>query len=223
MKRSVIFDLDGTLCDTSGDLLAAANVALAELGHDIRLDPENSEDQATALRGGKAMLRLALSRIGIDDEALIDAGYQPLIEAYGAAICVHTTFYPGAREAVLRLRELGDAVAICTNKPEALAVQLMAELDASDLFDVIIGADTLPVRKPDAAPLLEAVSRVGGTASRSVLIGDSDTDRETSRAAGIPSILVTFAPGETDVADLRPDALLHHFDEIEVALSVIGL
>ncbi|WP_371157783.1 HAD-IA family hydrolase [Jannaschia sp. 2305UL9-9] len=223
MKRSVIFDLDGTLCDTSGDLLAAANVALAELGHDIRLDADRAEDRATAVRGGRAMLRLGLNRLGIDDEAQVDAGYQPLLDAYGAAICHHTVFYPGAREAVTRLREAGDAVAICTNKPEALALQLIGELGAADLFDALIGADTLPVRKPDPAPLLAAIERVGGTASRSVLVGDTTTDRETSRAAGIPSILVTFAPAGASVADLRPDALLHHFDDLEAALSVVGL
>ncbi|GIT92883.1 phosphoglycolate phosphatase [Jannaschia pagri] len=223
MKRSVIFDLDGTLCDTSGDLLAAANVALARLDRPERLDPARTEDKATALRGGRAMLRLALSRSGPVDETLVDAGYRPLLEAYGAAIAEHTEFYPGARDAVARLRDRGDGVAICTNKPEGLAVNLMAELGATDLFDALVGADTLPVRKPDPAPLVEAVRRIGGDMGRTVLIGDTETDRKTSAAAGVPSILVTFAPGGMDVAGLHPEALLDHFDQLEDALSVVGL
>ncbi|PWJ12451.1 HAD family hydrolase [Jannaschia seohaensis] len=223
MKRCVVFDLDGTLCDTSGDLLAAANAALAALDRPERLNHSAVEDRATALRGGRAMLRLALSRTGPVDEALIDAGYQPLLDAYRAAICEHTTFYPGAREAVARLRDRGDAVAICTNKPEGLARLLMSELGATDAFDALVGADTLPVRKPDAAPLMAAIERAGGAASRAVLVGDTETDRRTSTAAGVPSILVTFAPLGPAVADLRPDALLHHFDQLEAALAVVGL
>jgi phosphoglycolate phosphatase len=223
MKRCVVFDLDGTLCDTSDDLLVAANRALEILNRPERLDPAAVEDRATALRGGKAMLRLALSRSGSVDEEMVEAGYQPLLDAYGEAICVHTTFYPGALEAVERLRARGDAVAICTNKPEGLAIALMAALGASHVFDAVVGADTLPVRKPDAAPLLAAIERAGGAPARSVLVGDSETDRKTSTAAGVASILVTFAPGGSAVADLRPDALLHEFEQMEAALAVIGL
>ncbi|TFL20251.1 HAD family hydrolase [Jannaschia formosa] len=223
MKRCVVFDLDGTLCDTSADLLAAANAALRRLDRPERLDPEAIEDQATALRGGKAMLRLALSRSGPVDEAVVDAAYRPLLDAYAEAICVETRFYPGAREAVERLRARGDAVAICTNKPEALAVALMAALGASDAFDAIVGADTMPVRKPDALPLLAAIERAGGVPARAVLVGDTDTDRKTSAAAGVPSILVTFAPGGAAVAELRPEALLHDFGQLENALALVGL
>ncbi|MEM7641473.1 MAG: HAD-IA family hydrolase [Pseudomonadota bacterium] len=223
MKRSIIFDLDGTLCDTSRDLLAAANGAFETLGRDVRLDLHAVEDRATALRGGKAMLRLGLSRLGDVDEAEVDAGYQPLLAAYGARIAEHTVFYPGALDAVRRLRDRGDGVGICTNKPEGLAEQLMAALGARDLFDALVGADTLPVRKPDPAPLAETVARVGGTPARSVLIGDTTTDRETARAAGVPCILVTFAPGGGAVADLRPEALLHDYADLETALELVGL
>ncbi|MGB3407676.1 MAG: HAD family hydrolase [Jannaschia sp.] len=223
MKRSVIFDLDGTLCDTSGDLLVAANAAFETIGIAVRLDPAAPEDQATALRGGKAMLRLGLSRLGAVDEALVDRGYRPLLDAYDAAICVHTTFYPGAIEALERLRTAGDIIGICTNKPEALARKLMAELGASDMFDALVGADSLAVRKPDPMHLRETVARAGGEMMRACLIGDSETDRLTATAAKVPCVLVTFAPGGPDVADLRPDALLHHFDELEAALAVVGL
>lgn len=223
MKRSVIFDLDGTLCDTSHDLLNAANAALDVLGRDVRLDPSQTEDRATALKGGRAMLRLALSRVGDVDEAEIDRGYQPLLDAYATDISRHTTFYPGALDAIDRLLARGDRVAICTNKPEGLARQLMTDLGALELFHALIGADTLPVRKPDPAPFWAAVEGAGGDRSRAVLIGDTATDHNTARAAGIPSILVTFAPGGATVADLGPDALLDHYDYLEVAIDEVGL
>ncbi|WP_043917454.1 HAD-IA family hydrolase [Jannaschia aquimarina] len=214
----MIFDLDGTLCDTSADLIAAANAAFRELGRDIALDHDRPEDRATALRGGKAMLRLGLSRLGAVDDDEVDAGYQPLLDAYESAVCVHTTFFPGAREANLRLREAGWATGICTNKPERMAHALMTELGARQEFDSLVGADTLPVRKPDPAPLREAVARAGGDPMRYVLVGDTTTDRDTARAAGVPVLLVGFL---SPVAHLEGDAELDGFHEIETALSAV--
>ena len=219
MKRCVIFDLDGTLCDTSADLIAAANAAFAARGHDIRLDPAAPEDQATALRGGRAMLRLGFSRVGDVDEAEVDAGYQPLLDAYERDICRHTTFYPGAVDAVRRLRARGDAVGICTNKPEGLAEQLMAALGARDLFDSLVGADRLAVRKPRPEHLVESVVEAGGDMARAVLIGDTITDRRTAEAAGVPCILVTFAPAGASVSDLDPDALLEDYADLDRVLD----
>jgi phosphoglycolate phosphatase len=223
MKRCVVFDLDGTLCDTAEDLIAAANAALDRLGRRERLDPAIPADRATALRGGRAMLRRAFAMTGPVDERLVDEGYTPLLDAYAEAVCVHTTFYPGAREAVARLRAAGDAVAICTNKPEGLARALMEALGAAAEFDALIGADTLPVKKPDPAPLREAVARAGGFMERAVLIGDTDTDRDTAAAAGVPSILVTFGPSGRAVSRLGPDALLEDYARLEAVLGSVGL
>ncbi|NJS40259.1 MAG: HAD hydrolase-like protein, partial [Rhodobacteraceae bacterium] len=154
--RCVVFDLDGTLADTSADLLAAANACLpggAVLG---------PEDALTAFHGGRAMLRLGFTRLGRDwSEADIDAAYPLLLEAYRGAIAVHTRLYPGAMDAVEALKGQGFAVSICTNKPEGLAEVLLRELGVRSAFGALVGADTLPVRKPDAAPLRAAVERAG--------------------------------------------------------------
>ena len=213
--RSVIFDLDGTLADTAGDLIAAANAALAELDHPATLVP--GSDDATAFAGGRAMLRLASARLGLAEaasEALVEAGYPRLLDAYGRDIDRHTRLYPGARAAVDGLRAAGFATGICTNKPEALAVTLIARLGLTDRFPALVGADTLPVRKPDPAPLLECIRLLGGDPGRAVLIGDTVTDHRTAEAAGIPCVLVTFGPTGRAVADLRPEALLDHFDDL---------
>ena len=216
--RTVVFDLDGTLADTAGDLLAAANAALAVLGHPPQL--VHGQDDATAFAGGRAMLRLAAGRLGITDaEGLADAGFQPLLDAYGAEIDTHTTLYPGTVEAVDRLRAAGHATGICTNKPEGLAMQLIGRLGLSDRFPVLIGADTLPTRKPDPAPLLETINRLGGSPENAVLIGDTVTDRKTAAAAGIPCVLVTFGPDGRGVADLMPEALLDHYHELDGVLN----
>jgi len=211
--KTVVFDLDGTLADTSGDLIAAANACFDRMGQGKPLDAV--ADALTAFAGGRAMLRLGFGRLGMAwDESLIDTQYPVLLEAYGQAIAVHTTLYPGAVRAVEGLRAAGFATAICTNKPEGLAVTLCDQLGISHLFGALLGADTLPMRKPDPEHYFETVRRVGGDAKRSVLIGDTITDRDTARAARVPIVLVGFGPDGAGVQRLQPDALLDHYDDL---------
>ncbi len=210
--RTVVFDLDGTLADTSGDLLAAANACFSHLGHGAMVGPK---DTLTAFQGGRAMLRLGFSRLADPwSEDDINREYPRLLAAYAQAIDTHTTLYPGAVAAIETLRARGFATAICTNKPEGLAETLTLRLGIRGLFDALIGADTLPVRKPDPAPYAEAVRRCGGVLERSFLIGDTETDAQTARAAGVPAVLVSFGPEGMGVERLMPNALLHHFDDL---------
>lgn len=208
---TVVFDLDGTLADTSGDLLSAANACFRDLGLGDLL---TMADKGTALKGGRAMLRLGFSRVQGFDETHVDAQYQPLLEAYAQDINSHTFLYDGAMQAVTDLKSAGYKVAICTNKPENLAETLMKSLGVRHEFAALLGADSLPVRKPDPEHLFETVRRAGGDGSRCVLVGDTVTDRDTSKNAGVPSILVTFGPGDDDVRDLAPEGLISHFDEL---------
>ncbi|MEJ6401611.1 HAD-IA family hydrolase [Yoonia sp. 2307UL14-13] len=219
--RCVIFDLDGTLADTSGDLIAAANTCFRGLGLGDLLDP--ATDAATALRGGRAMLNLGFSRVegfGADE---VDRQYRVLLEAYADDINTHTVMYPGAIAAVDTLRQQGYAVGIATNKPEHLAEKLMQSLGVRDQFASLIGADTLSVRKPDPEHHFEAVRRAGGDAARSLLVGDTQTDRDTSRNAGVPSVLVTFGPGRDAVLALEADAKIDDYAELpDVVARLIG-
>jgi phosphoglycolate phosphatase len=210
-RPTVVFDLDGTLADTSADLLAAANACFRGLGHGDLLGPD---DALTAFHGGRAMLRLGFSRLGEWTEAEVDAQYPILLDAYAGALDVHTRLYPGAAEAVECLLAQGYATAICTNKPEGLAETLMQRLGVRGLFGALVGADTLPVRKPDPAPLHEVLRRVGGRAEQALLIGDTETDRKTGLNAGVPVVLVTFGPEGQGVSRLSPEALLDHFDDL---------
>jgi phosphoglycolate phosphatase len=219
--RTVIFDLDGTLADTSGDLIASANACFRQMGLGDVLDP--AADAGIALRGGRMMLRRGLERLNQFDQAVVDQYYPILLDAYREAIDLHTVLYPGAMEAVETLKTQGYGVGICTNKPEALAELLLTRMGIRDAFGALIGADTLPVRKPDPAPLREAAQRLGGDPAKTVLIGDSDTDRNTARNAGVPSVLVTFGPSGDDMAALKPEALIDHFDDLpDVVRQLIG-
>ena len=210
--KTVIFDLDGTLADTSGDLISAANVCFMGLGFGALLDPVL--DAGTALRGGRAMLSLGFSRVDRFNERDFDDQYQVLLEAYAKDIDRHTVMYPGAMEAVEILKSRGYGVGIATNKPEALADKLMRSLGVRDAFASLVGADTLSVKKPDPEHLFQAALRAGGSPARTCLVGDTATDRNTAKAAGVPSILVTFGPSGEDMAALEPEALLERYEDL---------
>jgi len=220
--KTVVFDLDGTLADTSGDLIAAANACFRDMGEGDVLSV--ATDAGTALRGGRAMLTLGLDRVGrVSDDAVINRYYPMLLEAYKRDIDTHTILYPGAMDAVAALKTAGYRVAICTNKPEALAELLLTRLGVRDDFGVMLGADTLSVRKPDPEHLFETARRAGGDPAQCVLVGDSDTDRNTARAAGVPCVLVTFGPAGDDMAALEPEALLSDFADLPgIVRDLIG-
>ncbi len=210
--KTVVFDLDGTLADTSGDLIAAANACFRSLGHGDVLDPVR--DKLTAFHGGRAMLKLGFERLGFYEEDWIDEQYQPLLGHYEGNIDVHTTLYPGATEAMDALEADGLRLSVCTNKPEGLAKLLLERLGILQRFGALIGADTLPLRKPDPLPYTASVERAGGSVPMSCLIGDTVTDVKTARAAGVPIVLVGFGPEGPGIARLEPDAMIDHFREL---------
>ncbi|WJS83594.1 HAD-IA family hydrolase [Paracoccus sp. TOH] len=215
MAGTVVFDLDGTLADTSGDLIAAANACFHARGLGALLDPV--EDALIAFHGGRAMLRAGYARLPGDTilpPGAEDEDYPRLLGHYGQAIAIHTRLYPGAEAALDRLADAGHQLAVCTNKPAALAETLLRELGIRDRFAAMIGADTLPVRKPDPRPYQAAVQGAGGALGRSFLVGDTETDRKTATAAGVRVALVAFGPEGAGLARLAPEAMLRHYDDL---------
>jgi len=219
--NSVIFDLDGTLADTSGDLIAAANSCFRAMGQGDLLDPET--DQLTAFHGGKAMLRLGFSRLDQAwSEADVDREWHGLIAYYTAHIDRHTVLYDGV-EAMLDQLATRYRLGVCTNKPDDLAEDLLGRLGIRDRFGAMLGANALPVRKPDPTHLTETILRLGGDPARAVLIGDTENDSKAAAAAGVPCILVGFGPSGLAVRDLNPDAVLMHYRDLPEVLQDLGL
>ncbi len=219
--RGAIFDLDGTLADTAADLLAAANDVLAPQGLPLL---ELSRDRAYAGRGGRSMIRRSLSFAGtppdaVEADAVADALYPGLIRAYEARLHQHTCLYDGVPACLDALAAAGWKLGVCTNKPERLAVDLLRSLGVLDRFGAVLGADTLPVRKPDPAHLAETARRAGARPDRCVMLGDTLTDLETARAAGVPCVLVSFGFAAEPLDELAPEAVVHHFDEVHPLLE----
>lgn len=212
---TVVFDLDGTLADTSADLIAAANACFSARGMGALLDPV--ADQLIAFHGGRAMLRAGYGRLPQDmllPPGAEDEDYPRLLEHYAGNIARHTRLYPGTKAALETLAEQGHLLAVCTNKPEGLAETLLHELGIRDHFGALVGADTLPVRKPDPRPYLAAVEGAGGHVARSFLVGDTETDRKTASAAGVKVALVAFGPEGRALSRLGPDALLEDYSAL---------
>ncbi len=211
--KSVVFDLDGTLADTSADLIAAANACFIGLGEDAQLDPVT--DALTAFGGGRAMLRLGFGRLKQEvSEGDIDAQYPVLLGHYEQYIDTHTTLYDGVIDALDELARRGYLLGVCTNKPEWLAQELLTRLGVRDRFLAMLGADTLPVRKPDPVHLWTTIEQMGGTRDKAVLIGDTITDRMAAKNADVPCVLVSFGPEGDAVNRMEPSALLDHYSQL---------
>ncbi|MEM9783687.1 MAG: HAD-IA family hydrolase [Pseudomonadota bacterium] len=218
--RGAVFDLDGTVADTAADLLAAANIAFAPHGLPTLTMPR---DRAHAMKGGKSMLRRALSLAGRNDvaelpdlheHALFRTAYPALLTAYAGALAVHTRPFAGLEACLDRLEGAGWRLGICTNKPEGLAVSLLERLGLAPRFAAILGADTLAVNKPDPEHFIETCRRIGADPARSVMLGDTLTDRETARRAGAPCVLMVHGLARAPLEALEPEAIADDFSEV---------
>lgn len=210
----VAFDLDGTLADTAPDLAASLNHTLAALGRP-GIDPGSVRNLVG--HGARALLRKGLAVTGESTEELVEQGFPIFIDHYGANICNGTTVYPEIEAALDDLSGRGIAIAVCTNKPERLTHRLLEALGWTRRFDAVVGGDTLPVRKPDPAPLHEAIARAGG--GRAAFVGDSITDADTARAANIPFVAVSFGFSDRPVEALGADRIIHRYADLTGALA----
>lgn len=212
----VIFDLDGTLIDTAPDLIHTLNIILAT--EDI---PAIPFDIARPMIGAgvRPMLERALAERGqYPGEAAMDTLFARYIAHYQDHIADHSRPYPGLENALDRLGAHGFTLAVCTNKYEALSLRLLDALGLTSRFAAICGQDTFPMKKPDPETLRLTIARAGGDTARAVMVGDSETDVNVARAAGIPVIGVDFGYTRIPMAELLPDRLIGHFDALPSAV-----
>jgi len=204
------FDLDGTLIDSSADLAAGVNHALASIGL-----PAHSVEEVKGFvgKGVVVMLERALRASGDYSDARLAALRPVFADYYTAHLTDYSRPYPGAVAALEAIQASGTRVALCTNKSEQFTLPLLRQLDLTDHFSAIICGDTLGqgILKPDPAPLRAMVEHAGG--GRAVFIGDTSHDIEAARAAGLACIAVSF--GFVDATDqLSADAILDGYPNL---------
>ncbi|MBM6583943.1 phosphoglycolate phosphatase [Microvirga sp. BT689] len=207
-----VFDLDGTLADTAGDLVGTLNVILRREGLSP-LPVEKARDMIGA--GARALIQRGFEAAGKElTPAYLDELFRQFMVHYGENIRVETRLYPGVASALDRLEQAGFILAVCTNKVEEHSVKLLHELGVGHRFAANCGRDTFPYFKPDPRHLTLTIERAGGSPARAVMIGDSRTDIVTARNAGIPVVAVPFGYTDVPVRDLGPDLVINHFDEL---------
>jgi phosphoglycolate phosphatase len=213
------FDLDGTLVDTSGDLTAAVNHALATIDR-----PPLTVAEVKPMIGGGArhMLAQGLASSGGCDEATLDLLHPRLLAYYEAYIAVDSAPYPGAIAALDALAACDIRIAVVTNKIERFARTVLDDLGLTGRFATIIGGDTLGPggSKPSPAPIRRMIDDCGGGSA--VFVGDSIFDMKAASAAGIPSIACRFGFLMQPVEELGADAIIDHFDDLIPTLERLG-
>lgn len=217
MKKPIlVFDLDGTFAHTAPDLLDSLN-------HCLALQDLPSVDPKDLMRyvghGGKVMIERACAARGrrIDAQSL-DTIMAEFLAHYVDHMPGKTQPYPGVLDAMVRFTNAGYIHAICTNKYEKMSKTLLDGLSLSDRFEVICGQDTFPYKKPDPRHLVDTITAAGGSRDHAVMIGDSVTDIDTAKAAGIPVIAVDFGYSDRPVHEYEPSHVISHFDELTLPL-----
>ncbi|HET7085763.1 MAG TPA: HAD-IA family hydrolase [Rhizomicrobium sp.] len=222
---ALIFDLDGTLADTAPDLLGATNAVLAARGR-----PELDLDHLRHMVGfgAVALITQAMEASGAP---VTQDELPPLVEIflahYRAHIADGTRLFPGVPETLSRLKAAGAGLGVLTNKPQELTDLLLPRLNLQKLFAAVYGAGRKPYTKPDPRIFRDVVAEVGGPGAAAtipaVMIGDSITDLNTARAAGVPCILMSYGFTPVPASQLGADAVLDAFGQLPDALRDLHL
>ena len=193
--QALIFDVDGTLADTAGDIIATLNAVLGKL--DLAPLPLDSAREMIGA-GARVLLQRGLkaSGVSVTPERLEDL-FQDFLAHYEIHLADESTLFPGVELALSALKAEGHRLAVCTNKIEAHSILLLEALKIDGHFSAICGRDSFEYFKPDARHLTLTIEKSGGSSSRAVMVGDSKTDIDTARNASIPVVGVSF--GYTDI------------------------
>jgi phosphoglycolate phosphatase len=215
---TLIFDLDGTLADTSPDLLGATNAVLAARGRP-RLDLDHLRHMVGF--GAVALISQAMAASGApvadgDMPALVEI----FLDHYRRHIADGTRLFPDVAETLAALKQEGARLGVLTNKPQELTDLLLPRLGLVDLFSAVYGAGRKPYAKPDPRIFHDIVMDLSGPAGKgpAVMIGDSITDLNTARAAGAPCILMSYGFTPVAASELGADLVLDEFRQLPQAL-----
>jgi len=208
----LLFDLDGTLLDTAPDLYATLNHCLS-----VADRPSVTLESVKHMvgQGARVLLERGLTATGgmLEEQAYEDL-VQVFFDYYGDHLSDHSVPYPGMMDVISTLQDNGNSLAICTNKPYGFAKQVVTDYGLDPYFPVLTGGDSFEVKKPHPGHIEKTLDLMPLKSGTAVMIGDTHNDIDAARAAGIPSIAVTFGYSDIPASELGADFVIDHFDEL---------
>jgi len=216
----LVFDLDGTLADTAGDIINTLNVVLDREG----LPPVPAASARKMIgAGAKTLIQRGFEAQGRElPPEMLERLYRDFIVHYNAHIAIETRLFPGVETALDRFAAAGYIFAVCTNKIEHSSRLLLKALGIDERFRAICGQDTFKVPKPDRKIFDGAVAQAGGDLERAIMVGDSATDIATARAADAPVVAVNFGYTDQPIESFSPDKVISHYDELWDAVGSLN-
>jgi len=213
-KFTVLFDLDGTLVDTAPDLTRAHNHVMKKFGYPTK----SIKDLKNAVgKGAQAMI--IKSRGGWIDEKIKNEMTDEFLSFYGKNILHESTLINGVKDFLIWCKKENISMAVCTNKTEYLAVDLLKKIGIYDYFEYVAGYNTFEYCKPDPRHLTTTIEILDGDKKKSIMIGDSETDANAAKSAEIPMILLEDGYTEKNIDQIYHNHLVKDFTDIEKIVS----
>ena len=204
---TILFDLDGTIVNTAPDLMAAHNHVMKKFGH---AEKKLSEIKSLAGKGAWVMMQRSFKE-EIKDEKIKKEMTKEFIDFYANNIDQNSKPIKGVIEFLEWAKNKKISMAVCTNKQERLAVDLLKKLDMSKYFEYIAGADTFEFNKPDPRHLTNVVEIIGGDLKKTIMVGDSEVDANSAHNAKLPFVLVKDGYTEKNENEIKHDELISNF------------
>ena len=221
-KFTVLFDLDGTLIDTAPDLMNAHNHVMQKFGYETKSTNEirNLVGKGAASMIGKSLWNQARKELKkIDDERIKSKMVDEFIDYYGKNIAVESKLIPGVLDFLKWCKNNNISMAVCTNKTEHLAVDLLKKIKVYDFFEYVAGHNTFDYCKPDPRHLTNVIEIIQGELNKSIMIGDSETDSESAKAAGMPFVLLEDGYTDKSINEIYHNHLIKDFNGIELIIN----
>ena len=221
-KLTILFDLDGTLVDTAPDLMTAHNHVMKKFGYSTR-----GVDEIRSLVGKGAAVLIGRSIWGsakkefsrITDEKIKNEMVKEFINFYGKNIVKDSKLIKGVLEFLKWAKSKNISMAVCTNKQEHLAIDLLKKIEIYDYFEYVAGGNTFEYCKPDPRHLTSIIEIMNGDIKKSLMIGDSENDADAAKSANIPMILVEDGYTDKKIEQIYHNHLIKDFIGVEKIVS----
>ena len=212
---TILFDLDGTIVNTAPDLMAAHNHVMRKYGH---TEKKLEDIKSLAGRGAWVMMQRSF-REEIKDEKVKKEMTKEFIDFYSKNIDKGSVPIKGTIDFFKWAKNKNISMAVCTNKQERLAIDLLKKLDLFKFFEFVAGSDTFSFNKPDPRHLTDVVEIIGGDLSKTIMVGDSEVDAMSAYNAKLPFVLVKGGYTEKTEKEIQHDELISDFTDFEKVIE----